>query len=238
MALLIVGFVLSALPAVIWAADPLTASATPTSNSVRTGAEAIFTVTASGGTPPYKYQWFDKLSVVPGGLSAKFKVTQTSPGTFTYYCKVTDSAGQTVSSNKVTLTVTSPSAALEASASPVSTAATTGQSVSFAASVSGGTTPYTYQWFEGTNLVSGQTNAQLTITKDTAGSYAYYCKITDADGKTIDSNTVALEVTSPPTTTSESEVAFPPEAAYAIAAVVIILVVIVAVAMVLRKRAK
>lgn len=170
--------------------------------------------------------------------SAKVTLKTNAPGTFTYYCKVSDSAGQTVSSNKVTLTVTPPPAVLTASATPTGTSADTGKSVSFAVSVSGGTTPYTYQWFEGTNLISEQTSAQLTITKDAAGSYTYHCKVTDADGKTTVSNTVALDVTSPPTTLPESELTMPPETTYAIVAVVVIVVVIAAIALVLRKRAK
>ena len=171
-----------------------------------------------------------------GATSTKFTVTKTETGVFTYYCKVTDSTGQTLNSNKVTLTVTS-TIILTASVTPVSNTATTGQSVSFSVSVSGGTAPYTYHWYEETTSVSGQTSAKLTVTKDTAGSYTYYCKITDADGKTTASNMVALTVTSPSTTTTP-EAAFPIEAAYAIVAVVIIVIVIVAVAMVLRKRAK
>lgn len=52
----------------------------------------------------------------------------------------------------------------------------------------------TYQWFEGTTLLQGQTQMVLPITKNTPGTYTYYCQITDADGVTINTNTVTLRV--------------------------------------------
>jgi hypothetical protein len=83
---------------------------------------------------------------------------------------------------------------LTASALPVSATVSTGQSATFSVTVSGGTPPYTYQWYEGTTLVG--TSAQLIITKNTAGSYTYYCKVADSGGQTANSNTASLTVTS------------------------------------------
>ena len=52
----------------------------------------------------------------------------------------------------------------------------------------------TYQWFEGTTLLQGQTQMVLPITKNTPGTYTYYCQVTDADGVTINTNNVTLRV--------------------------------------------
>jgi pimeloyl-ACP methyl ester carboxylesterase len=58
----------------------------------------------------------------------------------------------------------------------------------------GGTGKHTYQWFEGTTLLQGQTTMVLSVTKNTLGNYTYYCKVTDSEGSTTNSNTVTLTV--------------------------------------------
>lgn len=58
----------------------------------------------------------------------------------------------------------------------------------------GGTVAYTYQWFEGSTLMQGQTSMLLAVTKNTPGTYAYFCKITDSAGSSVNSNAVYLTV--------------------------------------------
>ena len=58
----------------------------------------------------------------------------------------------------------------------------------------GGAAPYTYQWYEGTTPVAGQTSMVLPVTKTTTGSYTFYCKVTDAQGMTVTSSSVTLTV--------------------------------------------
>ena len=77
----------------------------------------------------------------------------------------------------------------------------TGQTATVTVSVSGGVPPYTYQWYEGTNVLLGQTTVQLTVTKTAPGTYTYYCSILDAERTTTASNTVTLSVALPPTPT-------------------------------------
>ncbi len=57
-----------------------------------------------------------------------------------------------------------------------------------------GAGPYSYQWYEGTTLMAGQTKMVLPVTKNTPGIYTYYCRVTDANGATADSNSVTLTV--------------------------------------------
>jgi hypothetical protein len=83
---------------------------------------------------------------------------------------------------------------LIASVTPTSTTITTEEEATFTMSASGGTSPYTYQWYEGTNAISGETSTQLTVSKSSAGSYSYYCKVTDSESATSNSNTVTLTV--------------------------------------------
>jgi pimeloyl-ACP methyl ester carboxylesterase len=70
-----------------------------------------------------------------------------------------------------------------------------GNIVSFYAAVSGGVAPYTYQWYQGTSPVGN--SYMLSFYPNTAGTYTYNCKITDAEGATTNSNTITLTVNSP-----------------------------------------
>jgi hypothetical protein len=58
----------------------------------------------------------------------------------------------------------------------------------------GGTGTCTYQWYEGTTLLQGQTSMVLPVTKSLPGTYTFYCKITDSEGATANSNTATLTV--------------------------------------------
>jgi hypothetical protein len=58
----------------------------------------------------------------------------------------------------------------------------------------GGVGPHTYQWYEGTTLLQGQTFMVLTVTKTVPGTYTFYCKVVDAQGTTANSNAVTLTV--------------------------------------------
>jgi pimeloyl-ACP methyl ester carboxylesterase len=58
----------------------------------------------------------------------------------------------------------------------------------------GGSGVYTYQWFEGSTLLQGQTSMVLAVTKNTPGTYAYFCKVTDSNGYAVNSNPVYLTV--------------------------------------------
>ena len=70
-----------------------------------------------------------------------------------------------------------------------------GQTWYFFVHANKGTAPYTFQWYEGTTPIAGQTSMVLPITKTTSGTYTYYCMVTDADGAVANSNTVTLSVT-------------------------------------------
>ena len=88
---------------------------------------------------------------------------------------------------------------LTASATAQTSSVQTGQSATFSVTVSGGPTPYTYQWYEGTTALAGQTSSQLTITKSTAGTFTYFCKVTDSMQMTTNTTATTLVVSAPPT---------------------------------------
>jgi hypothetical protein len=87
---------------------------------------------------------------------------------------------------------------LSISISPLSASILVGQSVTFTSTVSGGVTPYSYQWYLNGNPVSGATSDTWTFTPTTSGIYYVYLKVTDDIGNTTQSETARITVTTVP----------------------------------------
>jgi PKD repeat protein len=77
---------------------------------------------------------------------------------------------------------------LSASISPLSASIILGQSVTFTSTVSGGKSPYLYQWYLNGSGISGAVNPTWTFTPTTFGTYKIYLTVTDSLGSTTSSN--------------------------------------------------
>jgi hypothetical protein len=99
---------------------------------------------------------------------------------------------------KAVFTYSPPPPSLSASISPLSASILVGQSVTFTSTVSGGYTPYTYQWYLNGNPVSGATSNTWTFTPTTSGIYYVYLKVTDAKANTAQSETACIAVATVP----------------------------------------
>jgi len=87
---------------------------------------------------------------------------------------------------------------LSASISPLSASILVGQSVTFTSTVSGGYTPYNYQWYLNNALVSGATSNTWTFTPAAGGIYYIYLKVTDANGNAAQSETARITTATVP----------------------------------------
>jgi len=83
---------------------------------------------------------------------------------------------------------------LTVSINPMAAATTVGNGVPFTSTVSGGTAPYTYQWYLDGNPVSGATSSNWTFVPTTSGVYYVYVVVTDAAHATAQSGTARVEV--------------------------------------------
>jgi hypothetical protein len=181
---------------------PLTVSISPTSIAMDVGQSHLFTSTVSGGMSPYSYQWCLNNSPMSGMTSPSWAFSPSSSGSYTIYLNVTDSVGNRVKSNVVLVTV---NPAPSASISPSSVTLDVNQSQTFTSSVSGGTSPFSYQWYLNGAPVSGATSSSWTFTPSSSGSYTICVTVTDSLGIEAKSSTVpvtvngALSVTIAPT---------------------------------------
>ena len=97
-----------------------------------------------------------------------------------------------------TVLVSLPPPPLSVSISPLSASILVGQSVTFTSTVSGGYTPYSYQWYLNGVPVSGATSITWAFTPTTGGIYYIYLKVTDAKGNTAQSETARITVATVP----------------------------------------
>jgi outer membrane protein assembly factor BamB len=87
---------------------------------------------------------------------------------------------------------------LSATISPASVTSDVGQSQLFASSVTGGRSPYSYQWYLNGVAVSSAIDSTWIFTSPFAGFYTVYVEVTDAAGFTATSNTANLTLNPTP----------------------------------------
>jgi PKD repeat protein len=87
---------------------------------------------------------------------------------------------------------------LSVSISPLSASILVGQSVTFTSTVSGGYTPYSYQWYLNDNPVSGATSDTWIFTPTTRGIYYVHLRVTDAKANTAQSDSARITTATVP----------------------------------------
>jgi hypothetical protein len=111
-----------------------------------------------------------------------------------------DTCNDLISKNQIgpygigTIIVTGQPSQLSVSINPLSASLNVGQPVTFTSNVSGGTIPYSYQWYLNGAPVSGATNAIWTFTPTSSGSYTVYLIVIDANSNTAQSDTAHINV--------------------------------------------
>ncbi|MBE0519946.1 PKD domain-containing protein [Candidatus Bathyarchaeota archaeon] len=174
---------------------PISVSISPTTARIKVGESVTFTSDVSGGKAPYSYQWYLNGSAVLGATDPTWTFTPETTGFYTVYMVVTDSFGVTAQSNEASVTV---APKLLVSISPTSAEIFVEESVEFTSAVSGGYTPYSYQWFLNDKAVSGATSSSWTFTPTAGGIYYVYLKVTDDNGNVVQSETARVAVSAVP----------------------------------------
>ncbi|MBX5326613.1 MAG: dockerin type I domain-containing protein [Candidatus Bathyarchaeia archaeon] len=169
----------------------LEVSIEPSSVIMDAGQSQTFTSTVLGDSPPFSYQWYLDNTPISDAIDPTYTFTPSSEGVYTIHLNVTDSTFTTVQSNMVQVTVNPP---LNVSISPSSVVMNVSQTQLFNSTVSGGTSPYSYQWYLNGAVVSGATLSNWTFTPSSSGSYMVYVNVTDSVGAEAKSNVASITV--------------------------------------------
>lgn len=180
------------------AVPPLSATITPSSTQTFSpGQSVLLTGSATGGTPPYSYQWYlgtnsicSSDSVVSGATSSTYSAAPTSGE---YFCvKITDSESPAHQAYSPAVQVLPKSQALPVTVNikPNKIVIKVGKSATVKSTVSGGVPPYSYSWSEEMSPsttyvpISGctVTSTKCIITNFAVGTYKIELVVTDALG--------------------------------------------------------
>jgi outer membrane protein assembly factor BamB len=174
---------------------PLSASISPETAKAKIGESVTFTSTVSGGQSPYSYQWYLDGSAVSGATSSEWTFEPTTTGFYMVYLNVTENLGNTAKSNEASVTV---KPKLTASISPMIASILVAQSVDFSSTVSGGYSPYSYQWYLNGNPVSGANSPSWAFTPTSEGTYYVYLEVMDDNNNIVQSETARITVSAVP----------------------------------------
>jgi hypothetical protein len=165
----------------------------PVSATIDLGQSQQFTVSVTGGSPPYSYQWYqwfpNQCKPFAGATSQTFTFTPTSSGLSIIYVEITDSLGikvdlgATIRTNPPPTVTISPTGVMDV-----------GQSQTLTATVSGGTQPFTYQWYLNGTTINGATNPTYAFKPSARGHYSFSVNITDGVGFKAHSNSAVVLV--------------------------------------------
>ena len=170
----------------------------PASQTVTAGQAATFSVTATG-TAPLSYHWRKNGISIGGATAATYTtaVAATSDSGSQFSVVVSNSTGS-VTSNTVTLTVTTAAVAPSILTQPASQTLNVGQTATFSVTASG-TAPLNYQWLKNGTTISGATLASYTTPATTASDSGSQFTVTVSNSiGAVTSNIAALTINATP----------------------------------------
>ena len=178
-------------------------TADPKDVSATVGQNVKFTVVATGDG--LKYQWYYKKKGVSSWSVWKNHTTATTSAEanatwdgMQVYCKVTDSAGKSVSSKAATITLKE-ATPLEITKQPANVKTAVGETVKFSVTAKGD--GLKYQWYymkagaDSFSKWNGHTTATTTATSNsTWDGMQVYCKVTDQYGNMLNSDSATIMI--------------------------------------------
>ncbi|MHB1811824.1 MAG: PKD domain-containing protein [Thermoplasmataceae archaeon] len=172
--------------------DP-TVSISSSQDPTDVGHSVTLTASSSGGSMPYKYQWYEDGNPIQGTNSSVFSSPKyNTTGTYTYYVVLTDNSGYAITSNTVG-EIVNPDPTVSASSNVSS--ADVNYPIQFSSTPSGGSGSYRYNWtLNGNNIANSQ---DFSYSFASPGSYTLTVTVCDSIGE-MSSSTVTVSIHSNP----------------------------------------
>ncbi len=179
---------------------------TESNTLIDNGQYSTLSAGATGGTPPYTFHWFNRATCTGASQGTGTTLSVHPASTATYVYNVVDSAtpAGVVCAPSNSITVNSALGAATISATPPYTVYGT---LTVTSQISGGSTPYAYQWYNATTganvLMSGKTASSLSVaTGSTGHTVKYFVSISDSatTSETANSPTGTYTITGTTTT--------------------------------------
>jgi hypothetical protein len=176
--------------------DPEVRTPTASPPAVDLGQSVTFSASATGGSGTYTYSWSGLPSGCRSSSSADITCTPSSVGSFSVTVTVVDSYGETATSGTLLFTVnTAPAIGTPTASPPV---VDVRQSVTFSASATGGSAPYTYTWSGLPIGCSPTSSPDITCSPSSVGSFSVTVTVVDSDGATATSGVLTFTVDTAP----------------------------------------
>lgn len=165
--------------------------------NVIVGRRMIMSVSVTGGTMPFSYQWSKNGQELSGATQSSNGIQAVTPADAgVYTCVVKNSSGQVVS-DRATVFIVTASVAPAITAQPVSQTVTAGSPVTFTVAASGVPAP-AYQWRKNGVNINGATSATYTIAATSTSDVGSYTVVATNSAGSVTSNQAALTINMPP----------------------------------------
>ncbi len=179
--------------------DELEVTLKSNTTSVNVGSSITLTATATGGDGNYNYTFLVK-NVSTGSSATLADSVSTnkhtwkaeSAGTREFYVEVTDGDGNTVRSEKVTVTANKVTSGLSVTAKVSATSVSVGNTITLTGKATGGAGSYKYSYIvynkdtkKWARIKDKSTSNTYTWKAKSGGTRVFYVDVTDASGKTV-----------------------------------------------------
>ncbi len=154
------------------------------------------------GTAPISLQWYyidgnNVTNSIAGATNATLTISNVQPDMSVnqYYLLASNGAGSSTS-DLITLSINQGIAQFVHDVTPAAVSVPVGVPINYAVQVTG-TEPFSYQWYDGANAISGATNATLAVTAQ-SGTHSYSVKVTNGSGTSTSASSAVTGLTTPP----------------------------------------
>ncbi len=168
--------------------DPSVAiSSSPAPTDV--GVPVAFTSSASGGTSPYNYTW--EINSVVVSYNSAFSYTFDSQGVYSVLLILADANGNTARATLNETVNADPTAIISTEYTTVDQ----GVNDTFTGNVNGGTYPFNYTWFSGSQIVNYSSSFHIAFTS--TGQHTVRVEVRDSLGETTNASVIITVITKP-----------------------------------------